>query len=99
MILPYRHTGEFDDLMDDELKDLMVLARRCKNAIAKAFKPDGFNMGFNLGKSAGAGIPDHLHLHIVPRWEGDTNFMPVLSETRVLPEGLKQTYDKLMRCF
>jgi ATP adenylyltransferase len=96
MISPYRHTGEIDELTDDEMKDLLVLARRCKNALQQAIKPNGFNMGFNLGSSAGAGIPGHLHLHVVPRWNGDTNFMTVLSETRVVCEGLKQTYEKLI---
>jgi ATP adenylyltransferase len=95
MVAPYRHTGELNDLTEDELKELMVVARRCKNLLSKALKPDGFNVGFNLGTSAGAGVPDHLHLHIVPRWNGDTNFMTVLSDDRVVSEGLKQTYQKL----
>lgn len=97
MVSPYRHTGELNDLTDDELKDLFLLMRRCKNILQKAFHPDGFNVGFNLGTAGGAGFADHLHLHIVPRWSGDANFMAVLSDTRVVNEGLKQTYDKLMQ--
>jgi ATP adenylyltransferase len=96
MVAPYRHTGELNDLTEDELKDVMTLTRRSKNLLQQAFKPDGFNIGFNIGSSAGAGFADHLHMHIVPRWNGDTNFMPVLAETRVISEGLKQTYDKLL---
>lgn len=95
MVAPYRHTGDLNDLTEDELKDLMVLARRCQRLLARAFRPDGFNIGFNLGAAAGAGIPAHLHLHVVPRWTGDTNFMTVLSDVRVVSEGLKQTYEKL----
>jgi len=96
MVGPYRHTGELDDLTEDEMKDMLILARRCKRALGRAFKPDGYNIGFNLGTSAGAGIADHLHLHVVPRWNGDTNFMTVLADTRVVPEGLTKTYAKLM---
>ena len=97
MVAPYRHTGELDDLTEDELKALMLMARRCKQLLLRAFKPDGFNIGFNLGTVAGAGVTEHLHLHVVPRWNGDTNFMTVLSDTRVISEGLKQTYEKLLR--
>lgn len=97
MVAPYRHTGELDDLTEDELKDLMITARRCKQLLSRAFKPDGFNVGFNLGTVAGAGISDHLHLHVVPRWNGDTNFMTVLSDTRVISEGLQQTYERLLQ--
>ena len=95
MVAPYRHTGKLDDLTEDELKDLMVLSRRCQNLISHTFKPDGFNIGFNLGSAAGAGIADHLHLHVVPRWNGDTNFMTVISDNRIISEGLKETYEKL----
>ncbi len=96
MVGPYRHTGELDDLTEEEMKDILVLARRCKRALGRAFKPDGYNLGFNLGTAAGAGIADHLHLHLVPRWNGDTNFMTVLADIRVVPEGLAKTYAKLM---
>jgi ATP adenylyltransferase len=96
MVAPYKHTGELNELTEDELKDMLLLARRCKDYLQAAIKPDGFNIGFNLGTAAGAGIAEHLHLHVVPRWNGDTNFMTTLSDVRVVSEGLKQTYDKLM---
>ena len=96
MVASYRHTGEMNDLTEEELKDLILLSRRCKELLQQVFKPDGFNIGFNVGASAGAGVVDHLHLHVVPRWAGDANFMTVLSNTRVISEGLKQTYEKLM---
>lgn len=99
MVSPYKHSAELDDFTDDEMKDLFVLVRKCKNALLGAFKAHGFNVGLNLGTSAGAGIPDHLHIHIVPRWSGDTNFMPILSGTRVLTEGLVQSYQKLKPYF
>ena len=96
MVAPYRHTGGLEDLVEDELKDILLLAQQCKQLLSRAFKPHGFNIGFNLGSVAGAGVVNHIHLHIVPRWNGDTNFMTVLSDTRVISEGLKQTYEKLM---
>ncbi|MDD2710412.1 MAG: HIT domain-containing protein [Verrucomicrobiae bacterium] len=96
MIAPYRHTGELNDLTEDELRDLFVMLRRCRNILIKAFKPDGFNAGLNLGNAAGAGIADHLHFHLVPRWNGDTNFMTVLSDTRVVSDGLQATRQKIM---
>lgn len=96
MVAPYRHTSELDDFTEDELRDLMIVARRCRNWLKRAFQPDGFNLGFNLGMAAGAGIIDHLHLHIVPRWNGDTNFMTVLNDTRVLTDGLNKTWDRLV---
>jgi len=74
---------------------MINLARRCQKAMAATMRPDGFNLGFNLGRTAGAGIADHIHLHLVPRWNGDTNFMPVLAGTKVISEGLLQTYRKL----
>jgi len=96
MVAPYRHTGEMDDLTEDELRDLMLLTRRCQGLLRKAFRPHGFNLGLNVGSAAGAGFADHLHLHVVPRWNGDTNFMTVLADHRVVSSGLQQTYDKLM---
>lgn len=95
MVLPYRQVSDLDDLTEGEMTELMVLARRCKQAIKKAMNPDGFNLGINLGQVAGAGIEEHLHLHIVPRWKGDTNFMPVIGSTSVLPEALAETAAKL----
>jgi len=87
MIIPYRHVASIEDLKEDETREMILLK--------KVMSPDGFNVGMNLGDVAGAGIMGHLHLHIVPRWKGDCNFMPVLSDTKVIPEALRQTYQKL----
>ena len=95
LVIPYREAPGLEDLMDGELLDLMKLTRRCQQALVAVMKPDGFNIGLNLGKVAGAGIEEHLHVHIVPRWNGDTNFMPVLANTTVIPEALKETAAKL----
>lgn len=99
MIAPYKHTGELDALADNELADLMLLTRRCQQALARTMKPQGFNIGVNLGPVAGAGVADHVHVHIVPRWSGDTNYMPVLAETRVLPQALDEVYALLAKDF
>jgi ATP adenylyltransferase len=96
MVAPYRHVARLDDLDDAELTELMTLTRRCVGALEDGFGPDGFNVGINQGKTAGAGIADHLHQHVVPRWEGDTNFMPVVGSTRVLPQALAETRSVLM---
>lgn len=96
MVVPYYHVGGLEDLNDECAGEMMLLARRSVAALRKAMNPGGFNVGINLGKTAGAGIHDHVHLHVVPRWEGDTNFMPVLGETRVIPELLETTYEKLL---
>jgi len=90
LVVPYKQTPDFNDLTDQEMTDLLLLTRNCQNALTKVMKPDGFNIGVNLGKVAGAGIREHLHVHIVPRWEGDTNFMPVIANTTVLPQALKE---------
>jgi ATP adenylyltransferase len=95
MVVPYRLVATLDGLTDDETLGLMQLTRRCVAAIQEVMKPQGFNVGINLGKCAGAGIREHLHLHIVPRWEGDTNFMPVLAGTNVVSEALRETAAKL----
>jgi len=95
MVVPYKQVTDLDQLTDDELLDLMKLTRRCLAALKRLMKPDGFNVGMNLGRAAGAGIAEHLHLHIVPRWNGDTNFMPVIADTKVLPEALADTAAKL----
>ena len=95
MIAPYRHTGDVVSLSDEECLDLWHLTQRCVRVLQRLYKPDGFNIGFNLGRAAGAGIEGHLHLHIVPRWYGDTNFMTTIGEARVLPETLDETYRRL----
>ena len=95
MVLPYREVPDFDDLTDGELLELMTLMRRCKRALTKVMQPHGFNIGVNLGRVAGAGIEQHLHVHVVPLWTGDVNFMPLLANTSVIPEALKETAAKL----
>lgn len=97
MIAPYKHTGELDDLTEGELADMTQLIVRCKQLLTRAIKPDGFNLGMNLGRVAGAGVLDHAHWHIVPRWSGDTNFMPVLAGTHVVPQALDELYATLKR--
>lgn len=97
MVAPYRHVASPEDLDDDELTELMQLARRCLAAQRRAMSPAGFNVGLNVGSVAGAGIADHLHLHVVPRWEGDNSFMPVLADIRVLPEALEATHEVLRK--
>jgi ATP adenylyltransferase len=91
MVAPYRHVGGLEELDDHESLELMRLAQRMIAALRRAMSPDGFNVGLNLGRVAGAGFADHLHLHIVPRWDGDTNFMPVLAGTNVMPQALDAT--------
>jgi len=95
MVVPYKEVADLNGLTDEELADLWKLVRRCSNALSAVMKPDGFNVGINLGKVAGAGIAEHLHVHIVPRWNGDTNFMPVLANTSVVPDALKAIAEKL----
>jgi ATP adenylyltransferase len=95
MVVPYRHTARMEDFSDAELLEVMHLTRLSIALLREAFHPDGFNLGVNMGRVAGAGIADHLHWHIVPRWNGDTNFMPVLADVRVIPESLKVTHQRL----
>lgn len=90
MVVPYKQVQDLNGLVDEELTELFRLTRRCQNALARVMKPEGFNIGLNLGKVAGAGILEHLHIHVVPRWQGDTNFMPVLAGTTVVPQALKE---------
>jgi len=99
MVIPLRHTHDFPSLTMQESADLWRLLQVAITALSHAYHPDGFNLGMNLGRSAGAGIVNHLHFHVVPRWVGDTNFMPVLAETKVLVEHLEQSYDKLRAQF
>jgi ATP adenylyltransferase len=96
MAVPYRKVADLAELTDGEQLELFALAIHAQQLLRTAVRAQGFNVGFNLGKCAGAGVADHLHLHIVPRWEGDNNFMPVLADTRVLPEALDQLYARLM---
>jgi len=95
LIVPNAHEGDLADLSEDDLLALMLLARDVMGVFKRILRPDGFNVGFNFGRTAGAGLPEHLHLHIVPRWNGDTNFMPVLGETKVIPQSLDAIYDRI----
>ena len=97
MVAPYRHVGKLSDLKPDEACEIMDLVRLCEALLREALHADGLNVGINIGRCAGAGYPGHVHVHVVPRWNGDTNFMPVVSETRVLPETLTDTYRKITR--
>jgi ATP adenylyltransferase len=99
LIAPHRHTGQLTDLSEDEFHDLMALLRRAFDVVQLVYRPQGVNIGMNLGVCAGAGIADHLHWHIVPRWAGDTNFMPVLGAVRVMPQHLLESYDRLRPYF
>jgi ATP adenylyltransferase len=96
MVAPNRHVASLDELNEGEMVALMALLKQSIIILKRALKPDGFNVGVNIGSVAGAGIEDHIHFHIVPRWNGDTNFMPVLVETKVMPEYLEKTYDRLI---
>ena len=95
MIVPFAHVPSLRDAPAETLQEMMALAVRCETALRTAYRPTGINLGMNLGRSAGAGIEEHFHLHMVPRWEGDTNFMSVVHGTRVIPESLQATYRRL----
>ena len=99
LILPVRHSGELEEVTEGEHAAIARLLRRSIRALQEVSDPHGFNIGLNLGRAAGAGIPEHLHWHVVPRWGGDTNFMPVVGQTRVLPELLEESYRKLAPWF
>jgi ATP adenylyltransferase len=99
MVVPYQHTNELGALPPETCQEMLHLSAMAIEALRKVMCPDGFNLGMNLGRVAGAGIAEHLHLHVVPRWDGDTNFMLVLSNTRVLPESLDKTWEKLTAAF
>jgi len=99
MVAPRRHTASLTALPEAEHRDLAETLRRSIDTVAATFHPDGFNLGMNLGAAAGAGVVDHLHWHIVPRWAGDTNFMAAVAETRVIPQHLLETYDRLRAAF
>ena len=99
LIVPYEHLGEFDGAPKTVTDEMMDLTKRSQTALRSVYNPAGYNIGMNLGAVAGAGKPDHIHIHILPRWSGDTNFMTTVSETRVLPEDLPTTYKKLRAQF
>ncbi|HEV8227305.1 MAG TPA: HIT domain-containing protein [Methylomirabilota bacterium] len=96
MVALSRHIGALEEATTDELGEVMSLVRTAVRTIGRAYHPDGYNVGLNQGRSSGAGVPDHLHMHVVPRWSGDSNFMSVIAETRVLPESLDTMYDRLL---
>lgn len=99
LIIPYAHVASLDQVTPETLVEMMELAQRLQTVLRTVYHPEGYNLGMNLGKCAGAGVADHLHLHVLPRWCGDSNFMTVLGETRVQPEDLHTTYDKLLPFF
>lgn len=99
LVLPRRHVGSFTDLTSDEAADIFTLQQKAVQALTDLYAPGGFNMGLNLGAVAGAGIPDHLHWHIIPRWSGDSNFFPLIAQTKVVIETLEQTFERLVPYF
>ena len=99
MVAPYRHVPTLAESDPAALEEMMLLAQRAETALEKAYHPKGFNMGLNIGESAGAGIAGHIHMHVLPRWPGDANFMTTIGETRVMPEDLDTTYEKLKEAF
>lgn len=99
MIAPARHVARLEDVTHEEGFDIFRLVRHASTVLTSLFKPDGLNIGMNVGKAAGAGIDDHLHMHVVPRWSGDANFMPVIAEVKVMPEHLRVTFEKLKPYF
>jgi len=99
MVTPYRHVSDLTDLTEDESVAVMKLTQFTLARLREAVHPQGFNVGINLGKAAGAGLEEHVHVHIVPRWVGDVNFMPMLAETKVMPQALHELYDQLLPFF
>ena len=99
MVAPKRHVGRLAEATEAELAELMVLARRLEAVLGEVYRPDGINLGMNLGRTAGAGVTDHIHLHVVPRWNGDTSFMTVIGETRVIPEDPAESCARLRPYF
>ncbi|NOZ63662.1 MAG: HIT domain-containing protein [Caldiserica bacterium] len=97
MVAPLRHEGDFLKIREEELQEMMHLSQLSIKSLKGAYHPHAFNLGMNLGKAAGAGLVDHLHIHVLPRWEGDTNFLPVFSETKVIPEDIKESYLKIRK--
>jgi ATP adenylyltransferase len=99
MIVPYRQTADFQDLTHEELGEMMSTMQRAIRALNATMSPHGFNFGANLGRVSGAGVDEHIHFHLVPRWNGDTNFMPVLADTKVISEDMQKTFKKLQKAF
>jgi ATP adenylyltransferase len=99
LVAPYRHAKDIEELSNEELLELMKDVRLTLKVIRKVMNPDGFNVGINIGEVAGAGMAEHLHVHIVPRWDGDSSFMPILADVQVVPEALEETYKKLKDAF
>ena len=95
MVAPYEHTAALQDLDAETVAEMMALAQRAMGRLEEIYSPHGYNVGFNQGRIAGAGVEHHIHMHVVPRWGGDTNFMPVLADTRVMPQTLQQSYEAL----
>ena len=98
LVLPFREVAELELLETEERHELMDLIIKAQQILTRALRPNGFNTGFNFGNAGGAGIPCHLHCHVVPRWEGDTNFMPVIGNTRVLPDSMDAMWERLNAC-
>jgi ATP adenylyltransferase len=99
MVAPYEHLGSITELPAETIAELMELAQRAMRGLENSYAPHGYNVGFNQGRVAGAGVEHHIHMHVVPRWGGDTNFMPVLADTRVMPQSLEQSYETLRGAF
>ncbi len=99
MIAPYKHTGNIQELGENEMLEISILLQKWHKVLKKAMKPDGFNIGMNLGRIAGAGFEEHLHYHLVPRWSGDTNFMAVIGDTKVIPMSIEEGYNLLLRVY
>ena len=95
MVVPYLHASDFTDLDVETVSEMMEMVRLMLRVVGEEYRPEGYNLGMNIGRVAGAGVADHVHMHLVPRWAGDTNFMPVVGQTKVMPELLETTYDRL----
>ncbi len=99
MVVPFRHFAKFSLLKDEEGIEMFKLTKILQRALVEVYNPEGFNIGFNQGRCAGAGVADHLHMHVVPRWTGDSNMVTIIGETRIIPEDLKTTYEKVKSSF
>jgi len=99
MVVPFRHVARMQELTDEELCELGKMTQLCEQVLTDAYHPDGLNVGMNLGEAAGAGVADHLHIHVVPRWNGDTNFISTIGNTRVIPEKMEEAFKKLKKVF